>query len=774
MFYLKLFIIMAMTFFSTSAFAWTWTCNPKNSTEIAEIPPPKINLMVDKSGSMGPDYGIFASTCNVCDSGGNQYPVDSAADCGGGGAGWSTAPQTITKAQNSVSQSPRYDFNIALPASAGNLIGVEVTIQGDYSSNSEYVNVYVAGSWVGRIKKTGSDCSPINTQTFIVDRSTLPAGPVWVAVLATNYVSTWCSGGRNNTTVRLKSPTSYLGSQTNNGVCGVSKWDIATNALESLTNYSDGATPELGYFGLGFFSGSSANNLVGCASQNGDSIMNAVGNNSYGGGTPTGTAIRASLAGACFNNAGSEPTATVLVTDGAPNDATDAIKAGCDHRDTSLLYVVGLGNGTDEDFNNILAAAGGTGTCLNNVDPCADPNNWSSLRNRCEGSVQTTNENDLIDAIAGISATLSCAFEIQFSGNISSVPEDGTSAYEYLTVEYDDPAGNPLTIYHMDSSLASDINNDGTNDGWTFVDAQRNWVQFSPAYCARIQTGEIKETATQLACLCEQTENAECNVPNFADAGVCPKGKWRCTEGIDWCEPEAECCVPDVACSVPGAQGICAEGLTQCPASGGDAICVSTVMPQTEICDGLDNDCDGDTDEMGNVECDVPNKVGRCKVGSLACVKSGSNYSTECVQDKFPQPELCDGLDNDCNGQEDDISKSWQNPAFENQTAVFIEPVDKAKACNFQDVCVCPGGASDNHDGSDFMSYVAEWDPACFCRSSLEEDEATPPESIAERSIEGEAGTDTRITGCSSTPNGSKNLPFFLFLGFLILRRRRK
>ena len=53
---------------------------------------------------------------------------------------------------------------------------------------------------------------------------------------------------------------------------------------------------------------------------------------------------------------------------------------------------------------------------------------------------------------------------------------------------------------------------------------------------------------------------------------------------------------------VTGELGICAAGTTSCEA--GAELCESDLEPQAEICDdGLDNDCDGDTDLQDAASC---------------------------------------------------------------------------------------------------------------------------------------------------------------------------
>jgi len=79
---------------------------------------------------------------------------------------------------------------------------------------------------------------------------------------------------------------------------------------------------------------------------------------------------------------------------------------------------------------------------------------------------------------------------------------------------------------------------------------------------------------------------------------------------------------------------------------------VGTVGPSAEVCDGADNDCDGQTDEGFNIgaACDG---VGACGAGTREC--AGPNQ-TRCSTDPGGSrsqvaAEVCDGADNDCDGQ---------------------------------------------------------------------------------------------------------------------------
>jgi hypothetical protein len=102
--------------------------------------------------------------------------------------------------------------------------------------------------------------------------------------------------------------------------------------------------------------------------------------------------------------------------------------------------------------------------------------------------------------------------------------------------------------------------------------------------------------------------------------------------------------------------GVCVAGTQTCDSEGQWGECVGAIGPSAEVCDDLDNDCDGNTDEgLGTTTCGV----GECRVTVDNCV---DGELQECVPGE-PADEICDdGLDNDCDGKVDEGCEEPREP----------------------------------------------------------------------------------------------------------------
>jgi hypothetical protein len=184
-----------------------------------------------------------------------------------------------------------------------------------------------------------------------------------------------------------------------------------------------------------------------------------------------------------------------------------------------------------------------------------------------------------------------------------------------------------------------------------------------------------------------ESGTCDCTAANAGMQRVCfvVVDPWQCM-GVETCDPAkgwvdcdaktpvAETCdgadqncngfadetFPELKATCHAGLGACRrEGAYVCNAAGDGVECNAVPGPEVpEACNGIDDDCDGATDE------EWPDRgkgclagQGECRrAGALVCNAEGTALRCDAVEG-VPSAEVCDGLDNDCNGDTDEDPK---------------------------------------------------------------------------------------------------------------------
>ena len=192
--------------------------------------------------------------------------------------------------------------------------------------------------------------------------------------------------------------------------------------------------------------------------------------------------------------------------------------------------------------------------------------------------------------------------------------------------------------------------------------------------------GECKVSTPPKECKDGDTRDCYGGSKETMGVGACSPGKEKC-ESEKWsgkCEgevrPTTEACsgkdddcdgkidnLPDIGkpCKDDQLKGPCADGIKAC--EGAKMVCKTAVSPVEETCNGKDDDCDGNLDNVKDStdplvrDCysgpkDSEGK-GECKKGAEEC--TAGKWSGTCKGEVLPGKEICNGKDDDCDGRVD-------------------------------------------------------------------------------------------------------------------------
>ncbi|MEZ4362633.1 MAG: MopE-related protein [Kofleriaceae bacterium] len=271
--------------------------------------------------------------------------------------------------------------------------------------------------------------------------------------------------------------------------------------------------------------------------------------------------------------------------------------------------------------------------------------------------------------------------------------------------------------------------------------------------------------------------------PCGSDVGECTTGTKQCLQGAlrcsgvnpgpEQCDSKDNDCDSKVDEGDPGGGARCGSDLGECTAgvtrcSAGTLQCLGAVGSPGEVaesCDGRDNDCDGQFDEgLTNLGSCGLTDVGECSLGTLRCVGG----VTTCSGEVGPTFELCDMLDQDCDG--DPINGfDLQNDARNCGSCGAICALDRAIATCASGQCAvgaCDAGYFDNNglaaDGCEYGPCTYEGpQEACNqrdddCDGLVDESLIAPPSCLTEGACAGATATcSTNGWQCNYGPDVS-------------------
>jgi len=247
-------------------------------------------------------------------------------------------------------------------------------------------------------------------------------------------------------------------------------------------------------------------------------------------------------------------------------------------------------------------------------------------------------------------------------------------------------------------------------------------------------------------------EGYSCESVTLGSGGVAkqcvPQGGVQCT-----CRPSWDGLGFATRCDIANGFGTC-EGTRTCGAFGLTP-CDGPQATQ-EICNSVDDDCNGVTDDIPATACQVQNQYGTCP-GTLGC----SDLGPVC-EGTPPAAEACNGVDDNCDGVTDDAGCDDGLACTDDNCAGAFDCRHTLKAgfCQIDGACWTNGGFNPNNACQVCNTAVStsQWSQAgntCLINSVCYPNGAVNPNNACQLCDVNQSGTSWSVAGNTCTIGGA-------------------